>query len=113
MGLERVPAVGVPKKNEHQLDFYAWEEIGTEVYDEPCAEPHHVIRDPKALWEGREVFVPWAGGGMIRVVVDQADGTTWSGKSKGLLCSGPFCERRGWTCTVFGDIRTLARADFS
>ncbi len=90
--------------------FYAFEQMGQNVYDDPRCESHHEIKGLAGLWLGRTVFVA----GMAMLVKSRA-----SAKSARLMSAGgtmasvSYEDRYGkWIATCFGDVRVLAKADF-
>ena len=103
------------------IEFYGYQVHGADV----CLDVELTQRLTALaqLQAGMHVYATGPMGETRRFLVDSVTGSDWSGRDEHMLVSGWFQPHRyqhvggetpgGWTATVFGDARALARADFA
>lgn len=113
----------MPDKKDYQLDFYAYQMIGTDVFADP--EMTQRLTKSHELEKGFVVYVAGPMGETRKVTVTECHGGTWRGDDGHMMVSGDYQSDRyshevfenepdgGWVAGCFGDMAALARVDFS
>ncbi len=113
----------MPDKKDYQLEFYAYQVVGTDVCHDPALK--QPLTQPDELKEGFRYWCMGPAGEPREVKVTRVHGPSWRGESHGMIVSGSFQENRfpnpeegseltfgGWAAEVFGDTSRLVTADF-
>lgn len=102
--------MGSDEYDKFHLDFYAFEQMGQNIYDHPCCQPEHEIKDFESMWPGRTIFA--AG---LAMLVESVEGKSAHMRSAGgTIATASYEDRYGkWVAICFGDASALARADFA
>lgn len=98
----------------HQLEFYAYQQIGTDVFADSDFTQRLAEKDQ--LVKGMEVWLHGPMSELRKITVKEVNGDTWSGDDGHMMVTGCYMNDRhpdaGWVASCFGDMRALARVEF-